>query len=152
MIQTKGINIGEKLEGGYKQFFGCDFGQLLRPFILVTVNTNFYTRKNVCLLQSEKRDAIYENPIRVNRLCQNQSVFLYEKFQHWGVDYPKVATKSPNPSIMDPQIVTYLINPIVFLTQVTTQHCVDNPKVKLVPVEVENCHTVTKVDCIFVFI
>merc|ERR1712128_223084 len=25
---------------------------------------------------------------------------------------------------------------------VTTEHCVDNPKVKLVPVEVEHCHTV----------
>ena len=31
--------------------------------------------------------------------------------------------------------------------EVTTQHCVDNPKIKLVPVEVEHCHTVTKVDC-----
>merc|ERR1712048_926413 len=31
--------------------------------------------------------------------------------------------------------------------EVTTEHCVDNPKVKLVPVEVEHCHTVTKVDC-----
>merc|ERR1739848_675768 len=26
--------------------------------------------------------------------------------------------------------------------EVTTQHCVDNPKVKIVPVEVEHCHTV----------
>merc|ERR1711973_304601 len=31
--------------------------------------------------------------------------------------------------------------------EVTTQHCVDNPKVKIVPVEVEHCHTVTKVTC-----
>merc|ERR1711913_260099 len=31
--------------------------------------------------------------------------------------------------------------------EVTTEHCVDNPKVKLVPVEVEHCHTVTKVIC-----
>merc|ERR1712008_315152 len=31
--------------------------------------------------------------------------------------------------------------------EVTTEHCVDNPKVKLVPVEVEHCHTVTKVTC-----
>ena len=31
--------------------------------------------------------------------------------------------------------------------EVTTEHCVDNPKIKLVPVEVEHCHTVTKVDC-----
>eukprot|EP00090_Calanus_glacialis_P009303 TRINITY_DN176_c1_g1_i3.p1 TRINITY_DN176_c1_g1~~TRINITY_DN176_c1_g1_i3.p1 ORF type:complete len:209 (-),score=53.82 TRINITY_DN176_c1_g1_i3:134-760(-) len=30
---------------------------------------------------------------------------------------------------------------------VTTEHCVDNPKVKAVPVEVETCHTVTKVTC-----
>merc|ERR1712123_101290 len=30
---------------------------------------------------------------------------------------------------------------------VTTEHCVDNPKVKLVPVEVEHYHTVTKVTC-----
>merc|ERR1712128_262278 len=30
---------------------------------------------------------------------------------------------------------------------VTTEHCVDHPKVKLVPVEVEHCHTVTKVAC-----
>jgi len=30
---------------------------------------------------------------------------------------------------------------------VTTEHCVDNPKVKLVPVEVEHCHIVTKVEC-----
>jgi len=31
--------------------------------------------------------------------------------------------------------------------EVTTEHCVNNPKVKLVPVEVENCHVVTKVKC-----
>merc|ERR1711973_338149 len=31
--------------------------------------------------------------------------------------------------------------------EVTTQHCVNNPKVKIVPVEVEHCHTVTKVSC-----
>merc|ERR1739838_923143 len=31
--------------------------------------------------------------------------------------------------------------------EVTTEHCVDNPKVKAVPVEVEHCHTVTKVAC-----
>merc|ERR1712036_7128 len=31
--------------------------------------------------------------------------------------------------------------------EVTTEHCVDNPKVIEVPVEVEHCHTVTKVDC-----
>jgi len=31
--------------------------------------------------------------------------------------------------------------------KVTTEHCVNNPKVKLVPVEVENCHVVTKVKC-----
>merc|ERR1712089_54001 len=31
--------------------------------------------------------------------------------------------------------------------EVTTEHCVDNPQVKEVPVEVEHCHTVTKVTC-----
>jgi len=31
--------------------------------------------------------------------------------------------------------------------EVTTQHCVDNPKIKIVPVEVQHCHTVTKVKC-----
>merc|ERR1719410_995692 len=31
--------------------------------------------------------------------------------------------------------------------EVTTEHCVDNPKIKLVPVEVEHCHTITKVTC-----
>jgi len=31
--------------------------------------------------------------------------------------------------------------------EVTTEHCVDNPKIKLVPVEVEHCHTVTRVAC-----
>merc|ERR1712032_1061072 len=31
--------------------------------------------------------------------------------------------------------------------EVTTEHCVDNPKVIEVPVEVEHCHTVTKVTC-----
>jgi len=31
--------------------------------------------------------------------------------------------------------------------EVTTEHCVDNPKVKIVPVEVKHCHTVTKVAC-----
>merc|ERR1712106_1011312 len=31
--------------------------------------------------------------------------------------------------------------------EVTTEHCVDNPKVKAVPVEVEHCHTVTRVAC-----
>merc|ERR1712059_130746 len=31
--------------------------------------------------------------------------------------------------------------------EVTTEHCVDNPKIVEVPVEVEHCHTVTKVTC-----
>merc|ERR1712168_16231 len=31
--------------------------------------------------------------------------------------------------------------------EVVTEHCVDNPKVKPVPVEVEHCDTVTKVTC-----
>jgi len=31
--------------------------------------------------------------------------------------------------------------------EVTTEHCVDNPKVKEVPIDVEHCHTVTKVTC-----
>jgi hypothetical protein len=31
--------------------------------------------------------------------------------------------------------------------EVTTQHCVDNPKVKSVPVDVQHCHVVTKVTC-----
>lgn len=31
--------------------------------------------------------------------------------------------------------------------EVTTEHCVDNPKIKIVPVEVQHCHTVTKVAC-----
>merc|ERR1712127_1032969 len=31
--------------------------------------------------------------------------------------------------------------------EVTTEHCVDSPKVVEVPVEVEHCHTVTKVTC-----
>merc|ERR1712105_446737 len=31
--------------------------------------------------------------------------------------------------------------------EVTTEHCVDNPKIIEVPVEVEHCHTVTKVAC-----
>merc|ERR1712121_322207 len=30
---------------------------------------------------------------------------------------------------------------------ITTEHCVDNPKIKIVPVEVEHCHVVTKVTC-----
>merc|ERR1711874_275003 len=31
--------------------------------------------------------------------------------------------------------------------EVTTEHCVDNPKIIEVPVEVEHCHPVTKVTC-----
>merc|ERR1711962_211492 len=31
--------------------------------------------------------------------------------------------------------------------EVTTEHCVDNPKIIEVPVEVEHCHTVTKATC-----
>merc|ERR1711962_679709 len=31
--------------------------------------------------------------------------------------------------------------------EVTTEHCVDNPMIIEVPVEVEHCHTVTKVTC-----
>merc|ERR1712127_26699 len=31
--------------------------------------------------------------------------------------------------------------------EVTTEHCVDNPEVIEVPVEVEHCHTVTKITC-----
>lgn len=42
-------------------------------------------------------------------------------------------------------ILDILVN--LFGLQVTTQHCFDSPKVKQVPVDVENCHTVTKVSC-----
>merc|ERR1711973_401462 len=31
--------------------------------------------------------------------------------------------------------------------EVTTEHCFNNPHVKQVPIEVENCHPVTKANC-----
>merc|ERR1711915_956642 len=56
----------------------------------------------------------------------------------------------------DPQYFGYAAHAVAHSVQatvkhacreVTTEHCVDNPKVKAVPVEVEHCHTVTKVTC-----
>merc|ERR1712193_107876 len=61
-----------------------------------------------------------------------------EALLHGSHSYPAVAGAISHPATATIQHPCH---------QVTTQHCFDSPKVKKVSVDVENCHTVTKVSC-----
>merc|ERR1712186_116224 len=54
---------------------------------------------------------------------------------------PPLSPLLPTPSLTVQTTVKHACRTVV------TEHCVDNPIVKHVPVEVEHCHTVTKVAC-----
>merc|ERR1712106_415887 len=79
-------------------------------------------------------------------VCTTQTVDTEE------IEYEKVC-KEVVDTICDAPVAAHAVAHSVTATvkhacrEVTTEHCVDNPKVKLVPVEVEHCHTVTKVTC-----
>merc|ERR1712127_347217 len=73
--------------------------------------------------------------------------------QYWGAAPYAHAAYAAAPVAVAPLPVAHAIAHSVTETvkhacrEVTTEHCVDSPKVVEVPVEVEHCHTVTKVTC-----
>merc|ERR1712127_224792 len=73
--------------------------------------------------------------------------------QYWGAAPYAHAAYAAAPVAVAPLPVAHAVAHSVTETvkhacrEVTTEHCVDSPKVVEVPVEVEHCHTVTKVTC-----
>jgi len=73
--------------------------------------------------------------------------------QYWGAAPYAHAAYAAAPVAVAPLPVAHAVAHSVTETvkhacrEVTTEHCVDSPKVVEVPVEVEHCHTVTKVNC-----
>merc|ERR1712232_1266351 len=93
---------------------------------------------------------------RAENICETQVVETEEiEYEPLCKDVVDVICDAPAPYAhygkreaepeADAQFLGYPAHAVAH--SVTTQHCVDNPKIKLVPVEVEHCHTVTKVDC-----
>merc|ERR1719434_442534 len=73
--------------------------------------------------------------------------------QYFAYGHPAAYAAAPVAPVAAPLPVAHAVAHSVTETvkhacrEVTTEHCVDNPKVIEVPVEVEHCHTVTKVTC-----
>jgi hypothetical protein len=73
--------------------------------------------------------------------------------QYYGYGHPAAYAAAPLAHAVAPLPVAHAVAHSVTETvkhacrEVTTEHCVDNPKIIEVPVEVEHCHTVTKVTC-----
>merc|ERR1711948_148562 len=74
--------------------------------------------------------------------------------QYFAYGHPAAYAAAPVAPVAAPLPVAHAVAHSVTATvkhacrEVTTEHCVDNPQVKPVDVEVEHCHTVTKVDCV----
>merc|ERR1719392_640514 len=69
--------------------------------------------------------------------------------QYFAYGRPAAYAAAPVAPVAAPLPVAHAVTETVkhACREVTTEHCVDNPKVIEVPVEVEHCHTVTKVTC-----
>merc|ERR1712025_1016631 len=110
-------------------------------------------------------NCVTEHEVLTTQLCtpSTENVCTTETVETEEIDYEKVC-KEVVDTICDAPAVAAPVAPYALPTahavahsvtatvkhacrEVTTEHCVDNPKVKLVPVEVEHCHTVTKVSC-----
>merc|ERR1712156_923159 len=104
------------------------------------------TTENVCTKETVETEEIeYEKVCQdvVSKICDAPAAVGY-------------IGKREAEAEADPQYFGYAATAVAHSVQatvkhacreVTTEHCVDNPKVKAVPVEVEHCHTVTKVTC-----
>merc|ERR1711942_333108 len=121
--------------------------------VLVT-QTCVPTAENVCNTETVETEEIeYEKVCKevVDTICDQPAVVPA------AVGYHAIAKREADAEA-DPQFfahpyaahaVAHSVTATVkhACREVTTEHCVDNPKIKIVPVEVEHCHTVTKVSC-----
>merc|ERR1712013_820656 len=108
--------------------------------VLVT-QTCVPTAENVCNTETVETEEIeYEKVCKevVDTICDQPAVAAPLAAAH-------VAAVAPVAAHAVAHSVTATVKHAC--REVTTEHCVDNPKIKIVPVEVEHCHTVTKVTC-----
>merc|ERR1711892_612016 len=110
-----------------------------------TVDTEEIEYEKLC---KEVVDTICDAPHAYHGLHKREAEADAEADPHYGgyVAHAPIAHHVPLPVA---HAVAHSVQATVkhACREVTTKHCVDNPKVKLVPVEVEHCHTVTKVTC-----
>merc|ERR1712227_840744 len=103
---------------------------------VLTTQTCVPTAENVCTTQT-----VDTEEIEYEKVCKEVTDVI--------CDAPAVAVAA---SVVAPAVhaVAHSVKATVkhACREVVTEHCVDNPKIKLVPVEVEHCHTVTKVNCV----
>merc|ERR1719516_62657 len=109
-------------------------------------------------------NCVTEHDVLTTQLCtpSTENVCTTETVDTEEIEYEKVCTDVVSKICDAPAIAAPLapVAPVATAVghsvttsvthacrEVTTEHCVDNPKVKLVPVEVEHCHAVTKVSC-----
>merc|ERR1712109_72323 len=100
------------------------------------------TTENVCTKETVETEEIeYEKVCQdvVSKICEAQAEADPQYFGYAAHAVAPVAATAVAHSVQ--ATVKHACR------EVTTEHCVDNPKVKAVPVEVETCHTVTKVTC-----
>merc|ERR1712200_271752 len=89
----------------------------------------------------------------VDTLCDAPVADADADAQYFAYGHPAAYAAAPVAPVAAPLPVAHAVAHSVTETvkhacrEVTTEHCVDNPKVIEVPVEVEHCHTVTKVTC-----
>jgi len=115
------------------------------------------TAENVCTTQTVETEEIeYEKVCKevTDVICDGPAHYIAKREadaeaeadpQLWGAPYHHAALAAP----VAAHAVAHSLKATVkhACREVVTEHCVDNPKVKPVPVEVEHCHTVTKVTC-----
>merc|ERR1711892_273385 len=115
--------------------------------VLVT-QTCVPTTDNVCTTQTVDTEEIeYEKVCKevVDTICDAPAIAAP------ALSYHAIAAPLAAAPLAVAPVAAHAVSHSVTATvkhacrEVTTEHCVDNPKVKLVPVEVEHCHTVTKV-------
>merc|ERR1711874_182297 len=121
--------------------------------VLVT-QTCVPSAENVCTTETVETEEIeYEKVCKevVDTICDQPAVAPAAVGYH--AIYKREAEAEADPQFLAHPYAAHVVAHSVTATvkhacrEVTTEHCVDNPKVKLVPVEVEHCHTVTKVAC-----
>merc|ERR1712079_717608 len=112
------------------------------------------TAEEVCSTETVATQEIeYEKKCTeiVDTLCDAPVAHAVAHYVAYG--HPAAYAAAPVAPVAAPLPVAHAVAHSVTETvkhacrEVTTEHCVDNPKVIEVPVEVEHCHTVTKVTC-----
>jgi hypothetical protein len=114
------------------------------------------TAENVCTTQTVETEEIeYEKVCKevVDVICDGPAHYIAKREADAEADPQFLAAPYHHAAYAAAPVAAHAVAHSLKATvkhacrEVTTEHCVDNPKVKPVPVEVEHCHTVTKVTC-----